>query len=108
MIGIAALIETNITNKTIAAEANHQHPLSHPLSDHKKQRSTVAAIAPPVNLITTKTIATTVVAVVTATAVTDVIVTTVKITDSQTLSTTIATPTYTPCFRLALSFLPLI
>ena len=104
MIVIAALIEN------IAAEANHhRHPLSHPPLDHKILRSTITAITTHVNLITTTTItiATTVVAVVIATAVTDAIMTTVVIVDSQTLSTTIATPTYTPCFRLALSFLPL-
>ena len=55
---------------------------------------------------TTIAIATTVVAVVTATAMIAILTTNV-IADSQTLSTTIATPTYTPCFRLALSFLPL-
>ena len=103
MIGIAALIET------IAAEANHhRHPLSHPPLDHKILRSTIAATTTLVNPMTTITIATTVVAVVIETAVTDAIIATVVIADSQTRSTTIATPTCIPCFRLALSFLPLI
>ena len=107
MIVIAALIEN------IAAEANHhRHPLSHPPSGHKTLRPTTAATATTTHVtlmtMTTITIATTVVAVVIETAVTDAIMTTVVIVDSQTRSTTIATPTYTPCFRLALSFLPLI
>ena len=102
MIGITALIGTNIPKITIAAEANHQHPLSHPPLDHKKQRSTVAATATLVDLKATNTTATTVVAVVNATAVTDATMTTVILADSQTLSTTTATPICIPCFRLAL------
>ena len=101
---------TALKENTAAEPNHHRHPLSHPPSGHTTLRSTITATTTHVNLITmtTITIATTVVAVVIETAVTDAIMTTVVIVDSQTRSTTIATPTYTPCFRLALSFLPLI
>ena len=99
---ITALKENN------AAEANHhRHPLSHPPLDHKILSPTIDPTTTLVNLMTTITIAPLVVAVVTATAVI-AILTTIVLADSQTLSTTTATPTCIPCFRLALSFLPLI